>query len=53
MIHVGADLFLRDIYTGNDRGMEYLPVTVPVRCVLLVIIDNNKFNFPLSKKEMQ
>jgi len=25
-LHVGADMFLRDIYTGNDRGMEYIPV---------------------------
>ena len=22
-------LFLRDIYTGNDRGMEYVPISVP------------------------
>mmetsp|Transcript_63051 Transcript_63051/g.70512 ORF Transcript_63051/g.70512 Transcript_63051/m.70512 type:complete len:529 (+) Transcript_63051:172-1758(+) len=25
-LHVGADMFLRDIYTGKDRGMDYLPV---------------------------
>lgn len=25
-IHLGADMFLRDVYTGMDRGIEYLPV---------------------------
>lgn len=25
-IHLGADMFLRDIYTGQDRGMEFIPL---------------------------
>jgi diaminopimelate decarboxylase len=25
-IHLGADMFLRDIYTGQDRGIEFVPV---------------------------
>jgi diaminopimelate decarboxylase len=25
-IHLGADMFLRDIYTGNGRGIEFLPM---------------------------
>jgi len=24
--HLGADMFLRDIYTGKNRGMEFVPV---------------------------
>lgn len=25
-IHVGADMFLRDVYTGSGRGIEFVPV---------------------------
>jgi diaminopimelate decarboxylase len=25
-IHLGADMFLRDIYTGQGRGIEFLPI---------------------------
>jgi len=25
-VHLGADMFVRDIYTKTDRGMEFLPV---------------------------
>jgi len=25
-IHLGADMFLRDVYSGQDRGIEYVPI---------------------------
>lgn len=25
-IHLGADMFLRDVYTGKERGIEFVPV---------------------------